>query len=79
MDSNSIQSAGASKSDTDRLTICFGLYCYAAAFCVPSFDAKSFRRLFVLAWFKYFSCILGARLSDASTVKGIISKIFDID
>ena len=49
--------AGAGELDVDRLTLCIGLFCYCAAFCIPSFDAKSFRRLFVLAWFKYFSTV----------------------
>ncbi|MGM9738047.1 MAG: hypothetical protein ACI3ZT_06510, partial [Candidatus Cryptobacteroides sp.] len=71
--SDAIQSAGASESDTDRLTICIGLYCYAAAFCVPSFDAKSFRRLFVLAWFKYFSTVLTLENNAAPAGKGFIS------
>ena len=65
--------AGADELNTDRLTLCFGLYCYSAAFCIPSFDAKSFRRLFVLAWFKYFSTVLTLENNAAPSGNGLIS------
>lgn len=68
-----IDDAEADELDTDRLTLCIGLFSYAAAFCIPSFDAKSFRRLFVLAWFKYFSTVLSLENNDAPAVKGFIS------
>ena len=68
-----IDAAEADELDTDRLTLCIGLFSYAAAFCIPSFDAKSFRRLFVLAWFKYFSTVLSLENNDAPTGKGFIS------
>ena len=65
--------AEAGELDIDRLTLCIGLFCYCAAFCIPSFDAKSFRRLFVLAWFKYFSTVLSLENNDAPAGKGFIS------
>lgn len=65
--------AGADELNTERLTLCFGLYCYSAAFCIPSFDAKSFRRLFVLAWFKYFSTVLTLENNAAPSGNGLIS------
>ena len=65
--------AGAGELDVDRLTLCIGLFCYCAAFCIPSFDAKSFRRLFVLAWFKYFSTVLTLENNDAPAGKDFIS------
>ena len=65
--------AGAGELDTDKLTLCIGLFSYSAAFCIPSFDAKSFRRLFVLAWFKYFSTVLSLENNDAPAGKGFIS------
>ena len=68
-----IDAAEADELDTDRLTLCVGLFSYAAAFCIPSFDAKSFRRLFVLAWFKYFSTVLSLENNDAPAGKGFIS------
>ena len=68
-----IDAAEADELDTDRLTLCIGLFSYAAAFCIPSFDAKSFRRLFVLAWFKYFSTVLSLENNDAPAGKGFIS------
>lgn len=68
-----IDSAEADELDTDRLTLCIGLFSYAAAFCIPSFDAKSFRRLFVLAWFKYFSTVLSLENNDAPAGKDFIS------
>ena len=68
-----IDAAEADELDTDRLTLCIGLFSYAAAFCIPSFDAKSFRRLFVLAWFKYFSTVLSLENNDAPAGKGLIS------
>ena len=68
-----IDAADADELDTDRLTLCIGLFSYAAAFCIPSFDAKSFRRLFVLAWFKYFSTVLSLENNDAPAGKGFIS------
>lgn len=68
-----IDAADTDELDTDRLTLCIGLFSYAAAFCIPSFDAKSFRRLFVLAWFKYFSTVLSLENNDAPAVKGFIS------
>ena len=68
-----IDAAEADELDTDRLTLCIGLFSYAAAFCIPSFDAKSFRRLFVLAWFKYFSTALSLENNDAPAGKGFIS------
>ena len=68
-----IDAAEADELDTDRLTLCIGLFSYAAAFCIPSFDAKSFRRLFVLAWFKYFSTVLSLENNDAPAGKSCIS------
>ena len=68
-----IDAAETDELDTDRLTLCIGLFSYAAAFCVPSFDAKSFRRLFVLAWFKYFSTVLSLENNDAPAGNGLIS------
>ena len=68
-----IDAAEADELDTDRLTLCIGLFSYAAAFCIPSFDAKSFRRLFVLAWFKYFSTVLSLENNDAPAGKVFIS------
>ena len=68
-----IDAAEADELDTDRLTLCIGLFSYAAAFCIPSFDAKSFRRLFVLAWFKYFSTVLSLENNDAPAGNGFIS------
>ena len=68
-----IDAAEADELDTDRLTLCIGLFSYAAAFCIPSFDAKSFRRLFVLAWFKYFSTVLSLENNEAPAGKGFIS------
>ena len=68
-----IDAAEADELDTYRLTLCIGLFSYAAAFCIPSFDAKSFRRLFVLAWFKYFSTVLSLENNDAPAGKGFIS------
>ena len=68
-----IDAAEADELDTDRLTLCIGLFSYAAAFCIPSFDAKSFCRLFVLAWFKYFSTVLSLENNDAPAGKGFIS------
>ena len=68
-----IDAAEADELDTDRLTLCIGLFSYAAAFCIPSFNAKSFRRLFVLAWFKYFSTVLSLENNDAPAGKGFIS------
>ena len=68
-----IDAAEADELDADRLTLCIGLFSYAAAFCIPSFDAKSFRRLFVLAWFKYFSTVLSLENNEAPAGKGFIS------
>ena len=68
-----IDAVEADELDTDRLTLCIGLFSYATAFCIPSFDAKSFRRLFVLAWFKYFSTVLSLENNDAPAGKGFIS------
>lgn len=68
-----IDAAEADELDTDRLTLCIGLFSYVAAFCIPSFDAKSFRRLFVLAWFKYFSTVLSLENNDAPAGKDFIS------
>ena len=68
-----IDAAEADELDTDRLTLCIGLFSYAAAFCIPSFDAKSFRRLFVLAWFKYFSTVLSLENNVAPAGKDFIS------
>lgn len=68
-----IEAAGADELDVDRLILCIGLFSYCSAFCIPSFDAKSFRRLFVLAWFKYFSTVLTLENNDAPGGKGLIS------
>ena len=68
-----IDAAEADELDTDRLTLCIGLFSYAAAFCIPSFNAKSFRRLFVLAWLKYFSTVLSLESNEAPAGKGFIS------
>ena len=68
-----IDAAEADELDTYRRTLCIGLFSYAAAVCIPSFNAKSFRRLFVLAWFKYFSTVLSLENNDAPAGKGFIS------
>lgn len=46
------------ETDPLRVYLAIGLYCYVCATLVEEFDGNSFMRLFVLAWFIYYSTIL---------------------
>jgi hypothetical protein len=60
------------ESDPLRVYLAIGLYCYVCAILVEEFDGNSFMRLFVLAWFIYYSSILslenGAPASGADVL-----------
>ena len=46
------------ETDPLRVYLAIGLYCYVSVIQVADFDGNSFMRLFVLAWFFYYSTIL---------------------
>ena len=46
------------ETDPLRVYLAIGLYCYVSAIQVADFDGNSFMRLFILAWFIYYSTIL---------------------
>ena len=59
------------ETDPLRVYLAIGLYCYVCAILVEEFDGNSFMRLFVLAWFIYYSTILSFEngiLSSGTTV-----------
>ena len=59
------------ETDPLRVYLAIGLYCYVSAILVEEFDGNSFMRLFVLAWFIYYSSILSFEngiLSSGTTV-----------
>lgn len=46
------------ETDPLRVYLAIGLYCYVSVIQVADFDGNSFMRMFVLAWFVYYSTIL---------------------
>ena len=59
------------ETDPLRVYLAIGLYCYVSVIQVADFDGNSFRRLFILAWFIYYSTILSFEngiLSSGTTV-----------
>lgn len=59
------------ETDPLRVYLAIGLYCYVSVIQVADFDGNSFMRLFILAWFIYYSTILSFEngiLSSGTTV-----------
>ena len=46
------------ETDPLRVYLAIGLYCYVCAIQVADFDGNSYMRMFILAWFFYYSTIL---------------------
>lgn len=49
----------AEVENPEHLQLVVGLYCYAVVACNDCFKVKDFRKLFVAAWFIYYSTVLG--------------------
>lgn len=48
----------AKVENPEHLQLVVGLYCYAEVACNDCFKVKDFRKLFVAAWFIYYSTVL---------------------
>ena len=61
------------ETDPLRVYLVIGLYCYVCAILVEEFDGNSFMRLFVLAWFIYYSTILSQESGVPESEAGVLS------
>ena len=61
------------ETDPLRVYLVIGLYCYVCALLVEEFDGNSFMRLFVLAWFIYYSSILSLENGAPGSGSGVLS------
>lgn len=61
------------ETDPLRVYLAIGLYCYVCALLVEEFDGNSFMRLFVLAWFIYYSTILSQESGAPESEAGVLS------
>lgn len=61
------------ETDPLRVYLAIGLYCYVCAILVEEFDGNSFMRLFVLAWFIYYSTILSQESGVPESEAGVLS------
>ena len=61
------------ESDPLRVYLAIGLYCYVCTILVDEFDGNSFMRLFVLAWFIYYSSILSLENGISESEAGVLS------
>ena len=61
------------ETDPLRVYLAIGLYCYVCAILVDEFDGSSFMRLFVLAWFIYYSSILSLESGVLESEVGVLS------
>ena len=61
------------ETDPLRVYLAIGLYCYVCAILVDEFDGSSFMRLFVLAWFIYYSSILSLESGIPESEGGVLS------
>lgn len=61
------------ETDPLRVYLAIGLYCYVCAILVEEFDGNSFMRLFVLAWFIYYSSILSLENGIPESEAGVLS------
>ena len=59
--------------DPFRVYLAIGLYCYVCAIQVADFDGNSFMRLFILAWFIYYSTILSFKNGIPSSGTTVVS------
>ena len=59
--------------DPDRLYMVLGLYTYSVVVCNDCFDGNSFMRLFIQAWFFYFSTLLSFEKNGSMNTPGIKS------
>lgn len=61
------------ETDPLRVYLAIGLYCYVSTIQVADFDGNSFMRLFVLAWFIYYSTILSLENGSPASGGGVLS------
>lgn len=61
------------ETDPLRVYLAIGLYCYVCTIQVAEFNGNSFMRLFVLAWFIYYSSILSLENGAPGSGAGVLS------
>lgn len=61
------------ESDPLRVYLAIGLYCYVSILQSADFDGNSFMRLFVLAWFFYYSTILSLENGAPASGAGVLA------
>ena len=61
------------ETDPLRVYLAIGLYCYVSVIQVADFDGNSFMRLFILAWFIYYSTILSFENGIPSSGTTVVS------
>lgn len=61
------------KMDPFRVYLAIGLYCYVCAIQVADFDGNSYMRMFILAWFFYYSTILSLENGVPSSGTTVVS------
>ena len=61
------------ETDPMRVYLAIGLYCYVSVIQVADFDGNSFMRLFILAWFIYYSTILSFENGIPSSGTTVVS------
>ena len=59
--------------DPFRVYLAIGLYCYVCAIQVSDFDGNSYMRMFILAWFFYYSTILSLENGVPSSGTTVVS------
>ena len=69
---------GLTESEVDemdpfRVYLAIGLYCYVCAIQVADFDGNSYMRMFILAWFFYYSTILSLENGGPASGAGVLS------
>lgn len=63
----------ADRTDPEMVYQVVGLYCYAAVSCNDGLGGMSFMRLFVRAWFEYYSGILSIAEADMTSDSQCVS------
>ena len=61
------------ETDPFRVYLAIGLYCYVCAIQVADFDGNSYMRMFILAWFFYYSTILSFENGGPASGAGVLS------
>ena len=62
-----------SVEDPEHLFLVIGLYSYAVVACNDCFEARDYRKLFVLAWLIYYGTVLGIEHNGSAVSGGFLS------